>query len=119
MRFTTFVRLLLASVAFLIASLVLLGCSLRSPACTGEASAPIDPAVVASSLERQGFDMRNLRRSAECGADDVVATLEDDEEGLTVRCVVREAPIYERDRVTRLADSPDGAAHLGAENVEC
>lgn len=63
--------------------------------------------------------MRNLTRAAECGADDIVATLQDDEEGLTVRCVVREAATYTRGRVTRLSDSPNGAAHLGAENVEC
>jgi hypothetical protein len=109
--------------AFLLAllgiSVILGGCGLRSPKCTGEATAPIDPAVVESSLEQQGLDMRNLTRSAECGADDITATLEDEEEGLTVRCVVRNAPIYVTGRVIRLADSPDGAAHLGADNVEC
>jgi len=98
---------------------VLGGCSFRSPECSGNATAPVDVTMVVTSLERRGLEMRVLERAAECGADEVNATLEDDEEGATVRCVVRRRPIYERSRVVRLADSADGAAHFAAGNVEC
>lgn len=113
-------RLGAISTLVLTALVVLGGCELRSsPACSGGPAAPIEPTAVAPSLERQGFEMSNLSRSAECGADDVVATLEDKDDGRTVRCIVRTGPIYARGRVTRLADSPDGAVHLAADNVEC
>ena len=63
--------------------------------------------------------MRSLSRAAECSADDITATLEDEEDGITVRCVVRHAPLYGQGRVVLLPNSPDGATHLEADNVEC
>lgn len=93
--------------------------SIRSPGCSGDSGAPVSTAAATLSLENADFAIRSLDRAAECGAAGVVATLEDDSDDYALRCVVREAPIYDRGRVIRLPDSPAGATHLAIDNVEC